>query len=290
MCEAFFGVVGGSGFYDLDNVSNLREVAIETPFGSPSDSYMVGELDGVPVAFLPRHGRGHRINPTNLNSKANIWGFKKLGVNWLLAVSAVGSLKESIEPRHIVVPDQLVDRTRSRSLTFYEDSGLVVHAGMAEPFCPILSRLAADAAATAGATVHRGGAYVCIEGPQFSTMAESAIFRSWGASIIGMTAVPEAKLAREAELPYALLALSTDYDVWKGEPVSAAMVVANMAANLEIARQAVVNLASMLPAGNQTSPAVSALTGAIQSDPNLLDDALRRKYGLLIDRATTTSG
>ena len=165
MPDAFFGVIGGSGFYDIENVTGLEEVAIDTPFGPPSDSYLVGELDGIPVAFLPRHGRGHRISPTHLNSQANIWGFKQLGVTWLLGVSAVGSLREEIEPRHIVVPDQLIDRTRSRALTFFNDPGLVVHVGMAEPFCPVLSDLIASAAETAGARVHRGGAYVCIEGP-----------------------------------------------------------------------------------------------------------------------------
>ena len=240
------------------------------------------------MPFCRGTGGGHRISPTHLNSQANVWGFKQLGVTWLLGVSAVGSLREEIEPRHIVVPDQLIDRTRSRSLTFFNDPGLVVHAGMAEPFCPVLADLVASAAETAGARVHRGGAYVCIEGPQFSTKAESEIFRGWGASVIGMTAVPEAKLAREAELPFALLALSTDYDVWKDEPVTAALVVANMAANLKVAQQAVVNLASMLPAGNETSPAPNALDGAIQSDPTLLNDELRGKYGLLIDRALST--
>ena len=290
MPDAFFGVIGGSGFYNIENVTGLREVEIDTPFGRPSDSYFLGDLDGVPVAFLPRHGRGHRIAPSQLNSRANIYGFKQLGVKWLLGVSAVGSLREEIEPRHIVVPDQLIDRTRSRGLTYFDQPGLVAHIGMAEPFCPVLSDLVADASITAGARVHRGGSYVCIEGPQFSTVAESEIFRGWGASIIGMTAVPEAKLAREAELPFALLALSTDYDVWKGEPVSAAMVIANMAANLEVARQSVVNLATMLPAGNQTSPASSALDGAIQSDPGLVDNRLRERYGLLIERALGNAG
>ena len=225
LAAARLGVIGGSGFYEMEGLTNVRTVTVETPFGSPSGDYVTGELDGLPVAFLPRHGEGHAIPPTALNVKANIWGFKSLGVRWLVSISAVGSMKEEIEPLHVVVPDQLFDRTRERDTTFFNEAGLVVHIGFADPFCPTLSGLVAGSAEAAGATVHRGGTYICIEGPQFSTQAESEIFRGWGVDVIGMTAIPEAKMAREAELHYATLAMSTDYDVWKGEPVSVEMVV-----------------------------------------------------------------
>ena len=206
------GIIGGSGLYGM-HLDNVREVTLSTPFGDPSGPVTIGELLGVPVAFLARHGKGHHISPTEVPSKANIYAFKQLGVERIISVSAVGSLKQEISPLDMVVPDQLIDRTRLRESTFF-GNGLVAHIPMAEPFCPELSAILNTAGTDAGATVHRGGALVVIEGPSFSTRAESFLYRSWGASIIGMTALPEAKLAREAEICYAVLASATDYDVW----------------------------------------------------------------------------
>src|SRR5579884_3989444 len=209
--EVRIGVLGGSGLYAMDELTEIEERRVSTPFGEPSDTITIGSLRGVRVAFLPRHGRGHRLLPSEIPVRANIYALKSLGVRWLLAASAVGSLREEIAPLHMVIPDQLIDRTTGRVGTFF-GGGLVGHVSLAQPFCPTLSGLLADAAERAGATVHRGGTYLCIEGPQFSTKAESLLYRSWGVSVIGMTGIPEAKLAREAELPYALLALATDYD------------------------------------------------------------------------------
>jgi 5'-methylthioadenosine phosphorylase len=207
--SAKVGVIGGSGFYEL--LENAREVTIDTPFGAPSDAYFLGDIGGVPVAFLPRHARGHRILPGEVNYRANIWGMKALGVHYVLSASAVGSLREELKPLDIVVPDQLYDRTKARPSTFFGD-GVVVHMGFADPFCPTLSKVIVEHGRQVGATVHEGGTYVCIEGPQFSTRAESNVYRQLGFDIIGMTNLQEAKLAREAELCYATMALVTDYD------------------------------------------------------------------------------
>ena len=231
------GVIGGSGLYELEGFEEAREVRVATPFGEPSDAYRVGTFHGRPLAFLPRHGRGHRIMPSALNFRANIFGFKRLGAEWLISASAVGSMREEIRPHDIVVPDQFFDRTRHRADTFFGE-GLVAHVGLADPTCPDLSRLLADSAEAVGARVHRGGTYLCIEGPQFSTRAESRIYRSWGVDVIGMTNLPEAKLAREAELCYATLALVTDYDVWHATEaaVSVESVVATLLENVKTAK------------------------------------------------------
>ncbi len=284
MATAKLGIVGGSGFYDMDGLTGSEEIRIETPFGEPSDAYIVGVLEGIEVAFLPRHGRGHRISPTNLNAKANIWGFKSLGVEAIVSVSAVGSLKEEIRPLDVVVPDQFFDRTRLRATSFFDEAGLVVHAGMAEPFCPALSALVADAATEAGASVHRGGAYLCIEGPQFSTVAESHAFRSWGMDIIGMTAVPEVRMAREAEMHYATFAMATDYDVWKGEPVTVEMVIANLGKNVEMGKSAVRLLARKLNDLEDGCGCRNALEHAIMSDTSSISTELRKKFDLLIGK------
>ncbi|MEE8209391.1 MAG: S-methyl-5'-thioadenosine phosphorylase, partial [bacterium] len=207
------GVIGGSGLYEMEGLRAKEEVEVDTPYGAPSDSYLTGELGGVSMVFLPRHGHGHRILPTHLNSRANIFGMKKLGVEWIISVSAVGSMREEIEPGHIVIIDQFFDRTRERPSTFFGD-GVAGHITFADPVCPILRSVLLEAARAAGATVHDGGTYVCIEGPQFSTRAESKVFRSWGVDVIGMTTLPEARLAREAEICYATIALCTDYDCW----------------------------------------------------------------------------
>ena len=243
-----FGVIGGSGVYKMEALQDVHEVALETPFGKPSDNYIVGNLHGQQVAFLARHGRGHHISPTRLNQRANIYGFKMLGVEYLIGVSACGSLQEQYAPGHIVIPDQLFDRTCSRALSFFDDptvgtDGLVMHVGVAEPFCSLLSELCYYAVQATGNPVHRGGNLITIEGPRFSTKAESRVFRSWGMDLIGMTTTPEAQLAREAEMSYAVMAHVTDYDVWHDEedPVTVEMVIERLHANLSIAQQAIAN-------------------------------------------------
>ncbi|MBU4477844.1 MAG: S-methyl-5'-thioadenosine phosphorylase [Candidatus Omnitrophica bacterium] len=231
------GIIGGSGIYDIEGFSDVKTIAVETPFGEPSDRVIIGTLSGVRFAFLPRHGRGHTVSPTELNFRANIYALKVLGVEQVISVSAVGSLKEELKPRDFVIPDQLFDRTKDRPSTFFSD-GIVAHVGFADPFCPHLSKLAYNTAQEVGISVHKGGTYVCIEGPQFSTRAESNVYRRLGFSIIGMTNIPEAKLAREAEMCYVTVALVTDYDVWKeDEEVSVETVIANLNANTENAKK-----------------------------------------------------
>jgi len=268
-----FGVIGGSGVYQIEALTDIEEVTITTPFGAPSDNYIVGTLHGQRVAFLARHGRGHRISPSRLNQRANIYGFKQLGVEYLIAVSACGSLREHIHPGDIVIPDQLFDRTSGRALSFFDDpavgtDGLVVHVGLADPFCPFLSALCYEAAQSVGANVHRGGNFVTIEGPRFSTKAESLLFRSWGMDIIGMTTTPEAQLAREAEMSYAVMAHVTDYDCWHEteEAVTVEMVVQTLLSNAEVAKRAVSNAIRLL-ASEGPSPMANALETAIITDP-----------------------
>lgn len=263
MSEATIGVIGGSGLYAIDGLDDVEEVAVETPFGAPSDHFVVGTLEGLRVAFLPRHGRGHRLLPAEVNVRANIWAFKKLGVRYLIAVNACGSLREHLAPRSVVIPDQLVDHTRGRVSTFF-GGGLVAHVGVADPFDATLSARLAEAAEAAGGSVHRGGRFVIIEGPRFSTRAESQIFRSWQCDIIGMTTVPEAFLAREAEIAYATMAHVTDYDVWheSEEAVTVQALIANLTANVELAREAIRQVIKAL-ADQPTCAAHSALADAI---------------------------
>ena len=279
-------VIGGSGFYDMPGLENARDKVVETPFGVPSDAIRVGTLDGVSVAFLPRHGRGHRIPPVAVNSRANIWALKTLGVRWILSVSAVGSMREHIHPLDVVVPDQLVDHTRHRQLTFFDDPGLVVHVGMGKPFSQNLSAVAADAAEAAGGTVHRGGTYLCIEGPQFSSRGESELYRSWGMDIIGMTAIPEARLAREAEICYAVLAMVTDYDVWhEGEQdVSAELVIENLARNTVLSQDTVRRAVPNIAARDSDCECATALETAIVTAPDAVDRALVDRYQLLVGK------
>jgi 5'-methylthioadenosine phosphorylase len=241
-------VIGGSGLYEIEGLSGVEEVRVETPFGAPSDAIVRGHLGQTTLLFLPRHGRGHRLAPHEIPFRANVCALKKLGATHLVSISAVGSMKEAIVPGDFVVVDQLIDLTKRRVSTFFEE-GLVGHVGFADPVCESLSESLAAAAGRAGARVHRGGTYVCIEGPQFSTRAESLLYRSWGVSVIGMTAMPEAKLAREAELPYALLALATDYDCWheSEEDVSVEAVLAVLGQNVAAARRTVAELAPALP-------------------------------------------
>lgn len=233
-------VIGGTGFYSMDGLTDIEEVHISTPFGEPSDTILVGTLEGRRVAFLARHGRGHRLNPSEINVRANIFALKTLGVRWILSVSAVGSLQENIQPRDFVIPDQLYDHTRHRTTSFFGD-GLVAHVGLAEPFCEPLRKLLIRGAETTELTVHHDGTYLCMEGPQFSTRAESNVYRSWSFSVIGMTAAPEAKLAREAEICYGAIACSTDYDCWHEEhdSVTVDMIIENLHANVEQASKVV---------------------------------------------------
>lgn len=213
MAEKVVGVIGGSGLYEMEGLEDVQTVSLKTPFGNPSDAYIVGRLEGAKVVFLPRHGKGHRIQPSSLNFRANIYGMKKLGVQWIIGVSAVGSMKESIHPGEMVVPNQFIDQTKGRPNTFFDD-GIVGHISFADPVCPTLSQILYEAGKEAGATVHQDGTYICIEGPQFSTRAESRLYRTWGVDIIGMTNLPEARLAREAEICYSTIAFATDYDCW----------------------------------------------------------------------------
>jgi 5'-methylthioadenosine phosphorylase len=213
MTEKMVGVIGGSGLYEMEGIEEVQMISLNTPFGDPSDSFRVGHMEGVKVVFLPRHGKGHHISPSSLNFRANIYGMKKLGVQWIIGVSAVGSMKESIHPGDMVILDQLIDFTKGRPNTFFTN-GIVGHVSFADPICPVLSQILFEAGKKAGATVHQGGTYLCIEGPQFSTRAESNLYRTWGVDIIGMTNLPEAKLAREAEICYSTIAFATDYDCW----------------------------------------------------------------------------
>jgi 5'-methylthioadenosine phosphorylase len=278
------GLVGGSGVYDLDDLEEAREEKLETPFGKPSDSYFTGSLRGVPVAFFSRHGRGHRYGPDEINYRANIFGFKLLGCDALLSVSAVGSLRKEFAPRHAVVPDQFLDRTRHRADTFFGE-GIVVHAAFADPVCPALSRVLEASARERGLTVHRGGTYVCMEGPQFSTRAEAILYRSWGADIVGMTNLTEARLAREAEICYASLALVTDYDCWREATpaVSVEAVVAILGQNAAAAR------ASLKEAVGRVDPARAcgcrqALRQAILTDPKTISEATRERLWPIVGR------
>jgi 5'-methylthioadenosine phosphorylase len=248
MSQTMVGVIGGSGLYEMEGLQEVQTVSMKTPFGDPSDSFIVGRLEGVKVAFLPRHGRGHRIQPSSLNFRANIYGMKKLGVQWIIGVSAVGSMKESIHPGHMVIPDQFIDRTTRRVNTFFND-GIVGHVSLADPVCPVLSEILFQAGKEVGATVQKGGTYLCIEGPQFSTRAESKLYRSWGVDIIGMTNIPEAKLAREAEICYATIAFATDYDCWHetAGDVSIGDVLRILAQSTKIAKSAIRNAVQKLP-------------------------------------------
>lgn len=276
MADWVIGVIGGSGLYAIDALEEARWVRVDTPWGAPSDELLTGRIGRVRFAFLPRHGRGHRIAPSELNARANIDALKRIGCTDVLALSAVGSLREEIAPGCFVVVDQFIDRTVGRPSSFFT-SGMVAHVSMADPVCPRLAGLAAEAGRRAGAAVRKGGTYVAIEGPQFSTRAESHLYRAWGADVIGMTAMPEAKLAREAELPYALVGMATDYDCWReGEAhVEVDAVLRVMQANAERARQLVTEFAALLPAERTPSPIDTCLDAALitapaQRDPELL--------------------
>ena len=276
------GIIGGSGLYAMPGITGLKEVVLETPFGAPSDAYMVGELDGRPVAFLARHGRGHRILPSELNFRANIWGMKMLGVEYILSVSAVGSLKEEHKPTDFIIPDQFIDRTFARIGTFFGD-GVVAHVGFGDPVCAVVSKAFAAGCEQVGVVGKLGGTYVCMEGPQFSTRAESNLYRSWGADVIGMTNLQEAKLAREAEMSYGTLAMVTDYDCWREghDDVTVEQVVAVIHQNSENAGKVVRAAVAALPQG-QKSPFAGVLKYAIMTDKKMIPAATREKLELLL--------
>jgi len=284
MAEARIGVIGGTGLYQIEGLAGVQEIKLNTPFGEPSDAITVGKLDCVEIAFLPRHGKGHRIIPTEVPYRANIFALKTLGVERIIAVSAVGSLKEQIKPADIVIPDQIIDRTRGRSNTFFGD-GIVGHIAFAEPFCPVLSKILFDSAGETGASVHSGGTGIIMEGPQFSTRAESELYRSWGADIIYMTGLPEAKLAREAEICYATIAIVTDYDCWndKAESVTTEMILLNLARNVSIARQTIKLTTNRLPVQRDCACA-SALHNAIATAPELIPAHVKEKLKPIIGK------
>jgi len=278
------GVIGGSGLYDMDALKDRQEVRVSTPFGDPSSPYLVGTINNRRVAFLARHGEGHRLMPSELNFRANIFGFKALGVEWILSASAVGSLQEEYRPLDIVIPDQLLDRTRGRASTFF-GNGVVAHVGFAHPFCPTLSGVAADAATGTGARVHRGGTYVCMEGPQFSTLAESRLYRAWGMDVIGMTNLQEAKLSREAEMCYTTLALVTDYDCWHEghDDVTVEMIIATLTQNAVTAQRVVVDAVAALPV-DRICECATALGSAIITRPELIPTQIKRDLAPIIGK------
>jgi 5'-methylthioadenosine phosphorylase len=283
--EWVLGVIGGSGLYEIDGLEDRRWISVDTPWGSPSDQLLTGVLHGVKLVFLPRHGRGHPIPPTGLNFRANIHALKALGCTDILSVSAVGSLREDLHPGMFVVVDQFIDRTFAREKSFFGE-GLVAHVGMAHPVCPRLSELALKAARTAGAETVDGGTYLVMEGPQFSTKAESELYRSWNCDVIGMTNMPEAKLAREAELPYASVAMVTDYDCWHPDHdhVDVAQIVACLLANAERAKALIAAMAALLQGRRPSSPIDTALDNALITAPHARDPALIEKLQVVAGR------
>jgi 5'-methylthioadenosine phosphorylase len=281
------GIIGGSGLYDMAELTDREERRVSTPFGEPSSAYVIATLRGKRVAFLARHGVGHRLMPSELNFRANIYGFKALGVEYLLSASAVGSLKDQYRPLDLVIPDQFVDRTRGRISTFF-GNGIVAHVAFAHPFCRHLSEIAFDSARSTDATVHRGGTYVCMEGPQFSTLAESNLYRRWGLDIIGMTNLQEAKLAREAEICYTTIALVTDYDCWhpNHDQVTVDMIVANLTQNAATAQQVIANAVSQLPF-ERTCECATALKHAIITRPEAIPSSVKKDLAPLISKYVT---
>ena len=289
MEQVKIGIIGGSGLYKMDDaLKDIEEVAVDTPFGSPADAFIVGTLEGTRVAFLPRHGRNHHLMPSELPFRANIYGMKKLGVEYIIAASAVGSLKENVKPLDLVVPDQFIDRTKNRASTFFGD-GIVAHIAFGDPVCPNLAAILAEAIASLNlpdVTLHRGGTYVCMEGPAFSTKAESHLYRSWGATVIGMTNVPEAKLAREAEIAYATLALVTDYDCWHADhdSVTVEMVIDYLHRNAANAQKVIQETVRRLGQNPPPSDAHSALKYAILTPLDTAPAATKDKLALLLEK------
>jgi 5'-methylthioadenosine phosphorylase len=283
--RASTGIIGGSGLYEMEGLENVSEVRVDTPFGAPSDAFTIGTLEGKRVAFLARHGRGHRILPSELNFRANIWALKSLGVEQILSVSAVGSLKEKYEPLHMVLPDQFVDRTTRRVSTFF-GQGLVGHVSFAHPICSRLASLLGHACREVGATVHEGGTYVCMEGPQFSTLAESNLYRSWGMDLIGMTNLQEAKLAREAEICYVTLAMVTDYDCWHPDhdSVTVEQVIGVLTQNTARAKAVLRAAVKRLPSGPPGCECGRALKSALMTAPELVPEQTKRDLAPIIGK------
>jgi 5'-methylthioadenosine phosphorylase len=279
------GVIGGSGLYQMEGLSDVEERTITTPFGDPSDAIVIGTLEGVRVAFVARHGRGHRLMPTEVNYRANIFALKSLGVERVISISACGSLREHLHPSEVVVPDQLFDFTKKREVTFF-GNGLVAHIGTADPYCPDLSVLVAEAVEEAGGTVHRGGRFITIEGPRFSTKGESHTYRAWGMDIIGMTTSPEAFLAREAEMCYAVMAHVTDYDVWHEteEPVTVEALLATLHANATLAQDALRVLVGKLATAERTCECGSALATALITERDLIPEDLKQRLAPLVGK------
>lgn len=277
------GIIGGSGLYEMDALADRQEVRMDTPWGEPSDAFITGRIAERPVVFLARHGRGHRIMPSNLNFRANIYGLKKLGVEYILSFSAVGSLREELEPIHFVLPDQFFDRTRGRVSTFFND-GLVAHITFSHPICSTLADVAEAACHAAGVTVHRGGTYCCMEGPAFSTLAESNLYRSWGMDVIGMTNLQEAKLAREAEMSYCTVAMVTDYDCWHPghDAVTVETVIEYLTKNSANAQKVAIEAVKRIP--DEPSPYASALKNAIITNRSSIPPRVREKYALLVGK------
>jgi 5'-methylthioadenosine phosphorylase len=284
MSKQILGVIGGSGLYQMEGLQQVREVNVSTPFGKPSDKFIKGSLGGTELVFLPRHGKGHRWLPTEINFRANIFGMKKLGVERIISVSAVGSLREKIAPGHVVIPDQFIDRTTQRQSTFF-GNGIVAHVGLADPFCKDISTELARAASAAGADIHRSGTYLCMEGPQFSTRAESHLYRDWGADIIGMTNLQEAKLAREAEICFATLALATDYDCWNESAgdVEINHVLAVLQQNVELAKKTIRQVLKNL-SPSRSCGCSSALGSAIITEKSKIPKKVRRDLRPIIGK------
>jgi 5'-methylthioadenosine phosphorylase len=284
MSDVKLAVIGGSGVYDMEALTDIEERQIPTPFGDPSDTIVIGTLSDKRIAFLPRHGRGHRLTPSEVPYRANIWALKSLGVERIISISACGSMKEKYAPRHILIPDQIYDNTKSRDYSFFGE-GLVAHIGIAEPFCPHMSGLLYDAVTKAGGTVHRGGTFIVIEGPRFSTRGESTIYRTWGVDIIGMTAVPEAQLAREAEICYATMAHVTDYDTWheEEESVNVEMLIANLMANATLSKKTIAELVPMVP-DDRPCECGNILSTAFITQRDLIPAETIRRLGPIVDK------
>jgi 5'-methylthioadenosine phosphorylase len=287
MPQAKIGVIGGTGLYDIEGMTSIEEVDINTPFGKPSDRIVLGRLEGVGIAFLPRHGKGHCISPTELPARANIYALKSLGVEHIIAINSAGSFKKELAPGHLLIPDQIIDRTRGRVSSFFGE-GIVAHIPFADPFCPVLSQVLFELAWEVGATVHQGGTYVVMEGPAFSTRAESRLYRSWGADIIGMTALPEAKLAREAEICYAIIGCITDYDSWwhGAEPITIDIIIDTMRRNIDTAKRIIKLAVTKIP-DRCNCECSSALKTAIVTAPLAIPISQKEKLDLLINKYLT---
>lgn len=284
MSENRIGIIGGSGLYDIEGISDVECLELDTPFGKPSDFFISGKLGGKEVVFLPRHGKGHKLLPSELNFRANIYGMKKLGVGHIISVSAVGSLKEEIRPLDIVIIDQFIDRTKGRISTFF-GSGIVSHISFADPICPNLASILYESAKKVVSNVHRGGTYLCMEGPQFSTRAESNLYRQWGASVIGMTNLQEAKLAREAEICYSTLALATDYDCWYAgeEEVTVDMIIENLSKNVENAKR-IIKAALPLIGVEKDCKCKHALKDTIVTQKEMIPEETKKVLNLIIEK------